>query len=58
MSALGLLTTRGGTAVLRRATLGDVPTIVDLLADDKLGATRDGAADIDGLRPYRADAAS
>jgi hypothetical protein len=29
-------------AVMRRAEAGDVPAIVDLLAADQLGATRDG----------------
>lgn len=43
----------GGSAVLlREAVRDDVRAIVDLLADDQLGAARDGATDDDGLRPY------
>ncbi len=53
MSALARLTTSDGIAVLRRATVDDIPSIVELLADDPLGAARDSADDIDGLRPYR-----
>lgn len=37
---------------LRRATAEDVPLIVNLLADDQLGATRDGATTDEGLQPY------
>ena len=35
----------------RRATLADIPTIVGMLADDKLGATRES---LDDLSPYDA----
>ena len=38
--------------VLRRAVAADVPVIVELLADDQLGAKRDGLAGPDGLEPY------
>jgi GNAT superfamily N-acetyltransferase len=38
------------TAHLRRATLRDLASIVELLADDALGAARESAGD---LRPYR-----
>jgi len=43
------LQTRAGSVTLRPATAGDVPAIVELLADDPIGARRDSAAD---LRPY------
>ncbi|MEU0096350.1 GNAT family N-acetyltransferase [Kribbella sp. NPDC006257] len=36
--------------VIRRATLDDVPSIVAMLADDPLGATRESPAD---LTPYQ-----
>lgn len=42
----------GATFVLRRATGHDVAAIVELLADDSLGATRDGGRGAD-LTPYR-----
>ena len=38
--------------VLRRAALTDVPAIVALLADDELGATRDGIRDPSDLATY------
>jgi GNAT superfamily N-acetyltransferase len=47
------LSVAGTTVVLRRAMSRDVPVIVELLADDPLGATRDGAAAEDDLDPYR-----
>lgn len=50
---LALLTTSDGTAVLRRATVDDVPSIVGLLADDSLGAAREDLDRSDGLAPYR-----
>ena len=40
-----------GSVTLRPATIEDLPAVVELLADDPIGATRDGAAP-DGLRPY------
>jgi GNAT superfamily N-acetyltransferase len=43
------LPTSLGSATLRRATPGDLPVIVALLAADQLGATRDSA---DDLGPY------
>lgn len=46
-----LLTSRGSVG-LRRAILEDVPSIVALLADDPLGAVRDGADDTSELEPY------
>ena len=39
--------------VLRRATRTDVPAIVALLADDDLGATRDGIRDPSDLATYQ-----
>lgn len=42
----------GSTIILRRATADDVPGIVRLLADDDLGATRDGISDDDDLEIY------
>jgi GNAT superfamily N-acetyltransferase len=42
----------GATLALRRAVAADVPAIVDLLAADQLGATRDGVADDDDLQVY------
>jgi hypothetical protein len=40
---------------LRRAVADDVPAVVALLADDQLGATREGQpADAAALAPYRA----
>jgi GNAT superfamily N-acetyltransferase len=39
----------GGTFLLRRARQGDLPAIVDLLADDAMGAGREHAEDMD---PY------
>jgi len=38
---------------LRRATREDVPAIVELLAADQLGSTRDSAATAAELHPYR-----
>lgn len=49
---LATLPLRDGSVVLREAVFGDVPAIVDLLADDDLGGSRDGATDEGGLAPY------
>jgi GNAT superfamily N-acetyltransferase len=46
------VTTRRGPVLLRRATTADVPLLVALLADDQLGAARDGADDAASLQPY------
>jgi GNAT superfamily N-acetyltransferase len=43
---------RGSTVALREAVVDDVPTIVELLAADQLGATRDGVASEADLEPY------
>lgn len=42
----------GGALALRRARAGDVPAVVALLADDQLGAARDGLDGPDGAEPY------
>lgn len=52
MEELVDLVTLRGTVRLRRAVAGDVQQVVALLADDQLGASRDGAADERGLEPY------
>lgn len=49
---LGVLAVGGSTVVLRKAVEGDIPALVQLLAADQLGATRDGAAGEDDLQPY------
>jgi GNAT superfamily N-acetyltransferase len=49
MSVLAELAVRGGSVTLRTAELHDVAAIVQLLAADQLGATRESDAD---LRPY------
>jgi GNAT superfamily N-acetyltransferase len=41
-----------GRAVLRTAAAADVPAIVDLIAADQLGATRDGVRDDADLAAY------
>jgi len=51
-TTLGTLTVDTGDVVLRRAEAGDLPALVALLADDRLGSTREAAADAD-LAPYR-----
>lgn len=52
MDELAQLSLLGTTAVLRRATVQDVPSIVELLAADQLGATRDGVTSEEDLQPY------
>lgn len=52
VTELELLRTTGTTASLRRAVLDDVPSIVALLTDDVLGASREGMDGADGLEPY------
>lgn len=49
---LAQLSLQGATVVLRPATAQDVPAIVDLLASDQLGATRDGITTDEDLQPY------
>ncbi len=48
------LTASGADYQLRRAAAGDVPAIVGLLADDQLGATRDGGDMAPYLRAFAA----
>lgn len=45
---------RGSTVALREAVMDDVPAIVELLAADQLGASRDGVASEADLAPYLA----
>lgn len=47
------LATRTGPVALREAVGADLPALVALLADDQLGATRDGVDGPDGIEPYR-----
>jgi GNAT superfamily N-acetyltransferase len=54
MCALAVLTVGSATVALRRATAEDVPAIIDLLAADQLGATRDGIRSDDDLDDYTA----
>jgi GNAT superfamily N-acetyltransferase len=42
------------SVVLRRAGAGDLPAIVDLIAADQLGATRDGVKSPEDLAAYQA----
>ena len=46
------LSVRGVTLALRRAAAEDVPSIVDLLAADQLGVTRDGVTTDEDLPLY------
>jgi GNAT superfamily N-acetyltransferase len=52
MTVLATLPVRDSVVVLRKATADDVPAIVDLLAADEVGATRDGATTERDLAPY------
>ncbi len=54
MTGLALLPLRGEDVALRRAVADDVPAIVDLLADDELGASRDGITAEEDLDVYLA----
>jgi GNAT superfamily N-acetyltransferase len=53
MSDLATLELGTSTVVLRRAEADDVPAIVDLLATDELGATRDGVNTAADLAAYQ-----
>jgi GNAT superfamily N-acetyltransferase len=53
MTEFAQLPLTGTTAVLRQATLQDLPSIVELLAADQLGTTRDGVTADGDLQPYR-----
>jgi GNAT superfamily N-acetyltransferase len=52
MSVNAHLPLQGSILLLREAEVDDVPAIVELLVDDQLGATRDGAATDVELQPY------
>ena len=52
MGQLAVLPLGPGRFAVRRATAGDLPAIVGLLADDELGATREAGTDPD-LTSYR-----
>jgi GNAT superfamily N-acetyltransferase len=55
MSALATVDVRSGPRLLlREAVRADVPALVSLLADDQLGAERDGITDAADLRAYEA----
>ncbi|WP_238147677.1 MULTISPECIES: GNAT family N-acetyltransferase [Micrococcaceae] len=47
------LSVAGMQVEIRRAVLGDVPEIVQLLADDPLGRSRESRSTEDDLTPYR-----
>jgi N-acetylglutamate synthase-like GNAT family acetyltransferase len=53
MDDLATIELGGSTAVLRRAEAGDIPAIVDLLAADQLGSTRDGVNTAQDLTAYQ-----
>jgi GNAT superfamily N-acetyltransferase len=52
MHKLAALETSTGPAILRRATPADVTAIIQLIAADQLGATRDGVRDKSDLAAY------
>jgi GNAT superfamily N-acetyltransferase len=52
VTVLAQLSVHGATVALRRAAAEDVPSIVDLLAGDQLGATRDGVTTDEDLQLY------
>jgi len=52
VTVLSTLTLGGSSIVLRRACVQDLPRIVELLADDQLGADREEPAKPDRLQPY------
>ncbi len=52
MALLTEFTLSGSTVVLREAVREDVLVIVELLAADQLGRTRDGVEGQDGVEPY------
>lgn len=52
MAVTEQLPVRGSNLVLRAAGADDLPAIVRLLADDQLGASRDGITDAADLQPY------
>ena len=52
VTVLAQLSVHGATVALRRAAAEDVPSIVDLLAADQLGVTRDGVTTDEDLQLY------
>lgn len=54
MTVLAELQCDGATVELRRAGAADLRSIVELLAADQIGATRDGASSEEDLQPYLA----
>ena len=52
VTVLATLHTSDSTARLRRATIGDLPSIVELLIDDPLGLAREGGDGPDAMEPY------
>lgn len=52
MGDLATLRTSDATAALRRAAVTDLPSIVALLTDDRLGVSRDGADSAEDLAQY------
>lgn len=52
MDSLAVLTVGLASVALRRATPADVPGIVELIAADQLGASRDGVRDAADLAAY------
>jgi GNAT superfamily N-acetyltransferase len=53
MSELATVDLGGSTVVFRRADASDVPAIVELLAADPIGATRDGVHTAEDLAAYQ-----
>jgi GNAT superfamily N-acetyltransferase len=54
MDTLAVLADGAARVVLRTATAADLTAVVDLIAADQLGATRDGVRDEADLTAYRA----
>jgi GNAT superfamily N-acetyltransferase len=54
MEILETIVLGSSSVVLRRAGAGDLPAIVDLIAADQLGATRDGVRTAGDLAAYQA----
>ena len=52
MKGIRELHLQGSTLVLREAAVDDMPAVLELLADDQLGATRDGAGEAAEMESY------
>jgi len=52
MQPLATFPTSSGTVTLREAVADDVPDLVELLAVDQLGSSRDGPDPVEGFAPY------